>query len=328
MQTYLQNKPFSAPTFGSPINSRAFACGEYRFGMNGQEKDDEIKGSGNSVAFEARIYDQRLGRFLSVDPLARVFVFESNYVFVSNNPSIYIDIEGKSKYLTIIEINEKTGENTQIRVLIDNKVLEQVYDNQLGVENFAYYDINEVHKTVIDKEGNKSTEIYTERGAYRAKTLLPSKIYANLVKTDTEEEKKLDKGLHGIRWTTSSGGSVGQGNSKESGRRYERSENIDLLLTLFNQTKTTASMDKGPVTVASVLKMIKSIWDTGKDISDGMKKIEDAQKEVQQYDSNGHGCSSCSEARHGTFDYHDRSGNEINGTTGDTTNKKKNEKTD
>ena len=44
----------------SPTNS-------YRYGFNGQEKLDEIKGYGNSLDFGARIYDPRLGRFLSVD---------------------------------------------------------------------------------------------------------------------------------------------------------------------------------------------------------------------------------------------------------------------
>ncbi|QLH44307.1 MAG: hypothetical protein HWD58_00920 [Bacteroidota bacterium] len=44
---------------------------DYRFGFNGQEKDNEIKGTGNSLAFEARIYDNRLGRWLSLDPLQK-----------------------------------------------------------------------------------------------------------------------------------------------------------------------------------------------------------------------------------------------------------------
>lgn len=33
----------------------------YRFGFNGQEKDDETSGNGNSIDFEARIYDDRMG---------------------------------------------------------------------------------------------------------------------------------------------------------------------------------------------------------------------------------------------------------------------------
>ena len=42
--------------------------GKYRYGFNGMEKDDNLKGTGNSYDFGARIYDSRLGRWLAVDP--------------------------------------------------------------------------------------------------------------------------------------------------------------------------------------------------------------------------------------------------------------------
>jgi RHS repeat-associated protein len=44
-------------------------AGVYGYGFQGQERDNEWKGDGNSIAYEARIYDPRLGRWLSVDPL-------------------------------------------------------------------------------------------------------------------------------------------------------------------------------------------------------------------------------------------------------------------
>ena len=36
----------------------------YRFGFQGQEQDDEVKGSGNAVNYTYRMHDPRLGRFL------------------------------------------------------------------------------------------------------------------------------------------------------------------------------------------------------------------------------------------------------------------------
>src|SRR5690606_17058167 len=42
----------------------------YRYGFQGQEKDDEVKGKGNSVNYTYRMHDPRLGRFFAVDPLA------------------------------------------------------------------------------------------------------------------------------------------------------------------------------------------------------------------------------------------------------------------
>ena len=49
--------------FGSPMATRAYSSGGYRFGFNGKEKDDEINVDGGSYDFGARIYDGRLGSF-------------------------------------------------------------------------------------------------------------------------------------------------------------------------------------------------------------------------------------------------------------------------
>ncbi len=67
---------------------------DYRFGFNGQEKDDEIKGSGNSLNYKYRMQDVRIGRFLSVDPLAKSYPFYSPYHFAGNTPIWASDLEG------------------------------------------------------------------------------------------------------------------------------------------------------------------------------------------------------------------------------------------
>ena len=67
----------------------------YRFAFNGKEKDDEVKGVGNSYDYGARIYDPRLGRWLAVDPLARKYTDLSPYSFVGNMPIQAIDPDGK-----------------------------------------------------------------------------------------------------------------------------------------------------------------------------------------------------------------------------------------
>jgi RHS repeat-associated protein len=66
----------------------------YRFTFNGMEKDDEVKGVGNSLDFGARIYDSRLGRFLSIDKLFKESAFQSPYVFAGNSPTYCIDKNG------------------------------------------------------------------------------------------------------------------------------------------------------------------------------------------------------------------------------------------
>lgn len=60
------------------------------------EKDDEVKGNGNSYTTDFRQYDARLGRWLSIDPLYAKFPWQSPYVAFDNNPVYYNDPKGLS----------------------------------------------------------------------------------------------------------------------------------------------------------------------------------------------------------------------------------------
>jgi RHS repeat-associated protein len=64
----------------------------YRYGFNGMEKDDEVKGTGNSYTTEFRQYDPRLARWSSIDPAYKAH--ESPFVGYANNPVIFIDPAG------------------------------------------------------------------------------------------------------------------------------------------------------------------------------------------------------------------------------------------
>jgi RHS repeat-associated protein len=75
---------------------RSWSSGDwYRFGFNGQEKDNEVAGEGNSYDFGARIYDSRLGRWMSTDPLQQNYPGMSPYNFVGNMPIIAVDPDGQ-----------------------------------------------------------------------------------------------------------------------------------------------------------------------------------------------------------------------------------------
>ena len=89
----------NANFFGSALeknDSEPFFCLKaYTYGYNGQERDDEIKGSGNSYNFGARIQDPRLGIFLSVDPRTSDLPSFSPYSYAVGNPIIYLDPDGE-----------------------------------------------------------------------------------------------------------------------------------------------------------------------------------------------------------------------------------------
>jgi RHS repeat-associated protein len=74
---------------------RTFNAGGYRYGFNGKENDNEVKGDGNSVDFGARIYDSRIGRWFSVDKITKPAF--SSYQFAKGNPSNYIDPDGNDE---------------------------------------------------------------------------------------------------------------------------------------------------------------------------------------------------------------------------------------
>ncbi len=67
----------------------------YRYGFNGKENDKDISEGGQDYGM--RIYDGRLGRFLSVDPLTKEYPWNSTYAFAENDPINFIDLDGLEK---------------------------------------------------------------------------------------------------------------------------------------------------------------------------------------------------------------------------------------
>jgi RHS repeat-associated protein len=80
--------------FGAVMPDRSFNAAGYRFGFNGKENDNEVKGTGNQQDYGMRIYDGRIGRFLSVDALTKKFSMLTPYQFASNTPIQAIDLDG------------------------------------------------------------------------------------------------------------------------------------------------------------------------------------------------------------------------------------------
>ncbi|MES2061784.1 MAG: RHS repeat-associated core domain-containing protein [Bacteroidota bacterium] len=82
--------------FGMPQPGRQYALSSvYRYGFNGKENDNDVgKGNGNQQDYGMRIYDPRVGRFLSIDPLSPTYPELTPYQFGSNSPIGFIDLDG------------------------------------------------------------------------------------------------------------------------------------------------------------------------------------------------------------------------------------------
>ncbi|MBD3638028.1 MAG: hypothetical protein HUJ25_11805 [Crocinitomicaceae bacterium] len=82
--------------FGMQMSGRngTAAGGEYRYSFQGQEKDDEIKGPGNSINYKYRMHDPRLGRFFAIDPLTSLYPHYSPYQFSGNKVIQFVELEG------------------------------------------------------------------------------------------------------------------------------------------------------------------------------------------------------------------------------------------
>jgi RHS repeat-associated protein len=145
----------------------------YRFTFNGMEKDDEVKGNGNHLDYGARILDPRIGKFLSLDPLAKDYPSLSDYAYVANNPIMYIDPDGKkivipnvadrepilkminSRAAGVFGINDKTGELYVIKKE-GSKGYSEYYRDKL-IEGIEVKD--KTVTIVIDKTPNVPTGI-------------------------------------------------------------------------------------------------------------------------------------------------------------------------
>jgi hypothetical protein len=98
--------------------------GEYRYGFNGYEKDDDVKGEANHISFGDYGYDPRIGRRWKPDPLESKYPSISPFVFAAGSPLIIVDKNGQK--IQIYYKNEKGEE------------MYYVYGSKLEIPNNAF----------------------------------------------------------------------------------------------------------------------------------------------------------------------------------------------
>ena len=166
--------------FGMQMPGRKFNGGDYKYGFNGMENDNEVKGNGNSVDFEARMYDPRLGRWQAMDPLAAKFSSHSPYNFVLNTPLNAIDPDGRD----VIFVNGwRMFKSDESDKGISNEEQNEARDNywnnvNAGFTNMIseyFNDFNQIFLNGSDGDGSFARNRITE-GKYMARQLVESGI--------------------------------------------------------------------------------------------------------------------------------------------------------
>ena len=116
--------------------SKKFA-GAWEFGFNAKENIEEVKGWQD---YGFRMYDNRIGRPPSIDPLYKSFPELSPYQFFSNSPIMNIDLDGKEGTTYAIPSSQS------IITLPNVTSVSQGYSNLLGLAMIFYEDISKTAK--------------------------------------------------------------------------------------------------------------------------------------------------------------------------------------
>lgn len=140
-------KLYTMDTLGVISQCDKISSAGYRYGFQGQEKDDEVKGKGNSVNYTYRMHDPRLGRFFAIDPLAYKYPHNSSYAFSENNVIHMIELEGLEKapskvhYYNMVKQDDGSYDasyshsHSKLVIKTDNAILKETMHRPLGYSN-------------------------------------------------------------------------------------------------------------------------------------------------------------------------------------------------
>ncbi len=135
-----KNRVYCFP-FGMTLPNRHETQGDgYRYGYQGQERDDEIKGNGNSINYKYRMHDPRVGRFFAVDPLTAKYPYNSPYAFSENRVIDGVELEGLEVQVDI-KISQQNSFSTVTSGMTRSEATEAVREQmnyEAGFQNMPY----------------------------------------------------------------------------------------------------------------------------------------------------------------------------------------------
>ena len=138
------------------MEERTGSAEGYRFGFQGQETDDEVYGAENAVSFKYRVHDARIGRFLSLDPLAPEYPWNSPYAFSENRVTDAVELEGLESF----KINDENGDEATSYSANSGPLSEQTIEN----EGFTHYELRESYSHQETRTETIPTETINTEG--------------------------------------------------------------------------------------------------------------------------------------------------------------------
>ena len=111
----------------------------YCYAFNGKEQDKEFGSvSGTIYDYGFRVYDPKVAKFLSVDPLTKSYPWYTPYQFAGNKPIYAIDLDGGEElpYIDRAEYNSTDGALSSSWKFTGN-ALKSLYNDAAGTWNYG-----------------------------------------------------------------------------------------------------------------------------------------------------------------------------------------------
>lgn len=161
---------------------------EYRYGFNGKELDNNM--DGNNYDYGFRIYNPRLGRFLSIDPFTSSYPYYTPYQFAGNMPIAAIDLDGLEQHVVIYYKDENGNTtNIQVRTISDNagNLLNQHVHKVSDTKDIAKGNVL-VFESYQEKNGYENMKVVKSRNIPESKlTAKELEIYSKYKKKEKEQ---------------------------------------------------------------------------------------------------------------------------------------------
>ena len=176
------------PNRHSPDLSR-----NYRYGFQGQEMDNELKGRGNSLNYTFRMHDPRVGRFFATDPLEKEYPWYTPYQFSGNKVIQAKELEGLEELI----LNGKMIEYGEMffDIISNDEVLVKLYDRvQDNTKCHIKLYITSIDPSKINKSSNWGATTYDSKELkVMANQIIRAEAYFKQIKEYNKENGKKTK---------------------------------------------------------------------------------------------------------------------------------------